>query len=45
MAAQVFATSESSPQQYCQLSGVVATEQHVFVSDFDQDLVHVFEIL
>ena len=30
---------------FCQLSGVVAGDNHVFVSDFDQDLVHVFEVV
>ena len=39
---QVFAAS-SLP--FCQLSGVVAGDGHVFVSDFDRDLVHVFEVI
>ena len=30
---------------FCQLSGVVAGDGHVFVSDFDHDLIHVFEVV
>ena len=30
---------------FCQLSGVAAGDGHVFVSDFDRDLVHVFEVV
>ncbi len=39
---QVF-TGSSLP--FCQLSGVVAGDGHVFVADFDHDLVHVFDVV
>ena len=39
---QVF---DGSSLPFCQLSGVLSGDGHVFVSDFDHDLIHVFEVV